>query len=96
MPTLTIPPRATPAEAQLPPAPSAHDPEPGRADLVAGLVAARATTILDALTLPELWAELVGIHGWKPDGHEAWLRRVLSQQLLGGGPEEGPAREADD
>lgn len=38
---------------------------------------ARATAIIDALTLPELYTELVGIHAWSPDDYEAWLARAL-------------------
>ena len=52
-------------------------------DLAPGLDPHRAGAILDALTLPELWAELIDLHGWTPDQYEAWLRGVLVQQLLG-------------
>ncbi len=43
----------------------------------------RATAILDALTLPEVYLELVDVHGWTPDEYEAWLGRSLRQQLIG-------------
>ena len=42
----------------------------------------RATAILDALTLPEVYVELVDVHGWTPDDYEAWLGRSLRQQLI--------------
>jgi AcrR family transcriptional regulator len=44
----------------------------------------RALAILDALTLPELYGELVAVHGWSPDEYEAWLTRSLARQLLPG------------
>ncbi len=43
---------------------------------------ARATAILDALTVPEVYKELVEISGWTPDEYETWLARALRQQLL--------------
>ena len=52
-------------------------------DLPARLDPPRAAAILDALTLPELWAELTEVHGWTPDEYEAWLARSLQEQLLG-------------
>jgi AcrR family transcriptional regulator len=57
-------------------------------NLVAGLDASRASGILDALTLPEVWAELREIHGWTADEYEAWLWHGLVQQLLGAGTDE--------
>lgn len=51
--------------------------------LASGLDRARAAAIIDALTMPELYAELTGIHGWSPDDYEAWLARSLQAQLLG-------------
>ena len=42
----------------------------------------RATAILDALTLPEVYIELVDVHGWTPAEFEAWLGRSLRQQLI--------------
>ena len=45
--------------------------------------AGRATAIIDALTLPEVYVELVDVQGWTPDAYEAWLARVLKQQLIG-------------
>jgi AcrR family transcriptional regulator len=43
---------------------------------------ARATAILDALTVPEIYRELVEISSWTPDDYETWLARTLRQQLL--------------
>jgi len=43
---------------------------------------ARTTAILDALTVPDVYTELVEINGWTPDDYEAWLARTLRQQLL--------------
>ena len=40
--------------------------------------------ILDALTLPEVYGNLVGIHGWPADAYETWLAAAL--RLLVGGP----------
>lgn len=51
--------------------------------LAPGVGVARATAILDALTLPEVYAELVGVQGWTPDEFEAWLVLTMLQQLLG-------------
>jgi AcrR family transcriptional regulator len=42
----------------------------------------RAVAILDALTLPEVYLELVDVQGWTPDEYEAWLGRSLRQQLF--------------
>jgi AcrR family transcriptional regulator len=49
----------------------------------------RTTAILDALTLPEVYAELVVGHGWTPDAYEAWLDATLRAALFG-----PPDREA--
>ncbi len=50
--------------------------------LAPGLDAARAFAILDALTLPEVYAELVGVQGWTPEAYEAWLAAALRHELL--------------
>jgi AcrR family transcriptional regulator len=42
----------------------------------------RATAILDALTLPGIYTELIDVQGWTPDAYEAWLAATLRQQLL--------------
>jgi AcrR family transcriptional regulator len=52
------------------------------ADLRPGLAVAQASALLDALTMPELYAELVDIHGWTPDDYEAWLAPALARELL--------------
>lgn len=44
---------------------------------------ARAAAILDALTLPEVYVELVEVQGWTPYQFEAWLAAALRNQLLG-------------
>lgn len=54
------------------------------ADLPPGLDVARAAAILDALSLPEVYAELVDVGGWTPDAYEAWLAAALVRELLGG------------
>ena len=48
-----------------------------------GMDVARAAAILDALTLPEVFAEMVDVQRWTPDQFEAWLAALLAQQLLG-------------
>ena len=52
--------------------------------LAASVDVARATAILDSLTLPEVYREFVDVQGWTPDEFEAWLDSTLRQQLLGG------------
>ena len=52
-------------------------------DLARGLDPVRAAAILDALTLPELWSELLDIHGWSADDYERWLHEILLRQLVG-------------
>ncbi len=47
-------------------------------DRMVELVGARAAAIVDALTLHDLYAQLVGVHGWSADAYERWL----SGQLL--------------
>jgi hypothetical protein len=37
----------------------------------------RAVATIDALTLPEVYANLVGVHGWTADAFEAWLALAL-------------------
>jgi AcrR family transcriptional regulator len=43
----------------------------------------RASAILDVLTLPEVYLELVEVQGWTPDEFEAWLGQALRGQLIG-------------
>lgn len=40
------------------------------------------TAIIDALTLPEVYAELVGVHGWTADAYEAWLATALRRLVI--------------
>jgi hypothetical protein len=47
-----------------------------------GLDSDRAAGIFRALTLHELYQELVDEAGWLPDEYEAWLADLLKQQLL--------------
>ncbi len=44
---------------------------------------ARAAAVLLALTMPEVHAELVGVHGWSEDAYEAWLGAAIRRELLG-------------
>jgi AcrR family transcriptional regulator len=46
---------------------------------------AGAAAILDALTLPEVYAELVEVQGWTADAYEAWLAAALVRELLDAG-----------
>jgi AcrR family transcriptional regulator len=48
-----------------------------------GVDVARAAAIVDALTLPEVYAELIDVGGWTPDAYEAWLAGALVRELLG-------------
>lgn len=45
--------------------------------------AARIAAIADALTLPEIYAELISIHGWTPDAYERWLADTLQAVIPG-------------
>jgi AcrR family transcriptional regulator len=51
--------------------------------LTPGIDVAHATAILDALTLPEVYAELTEVSGWSADEFESWLATSLTSQLLG-------------
>lgn len=48
-----------------------------------GLDPKRASDLFDALTVPEVYRELVDRAGWQPDEYEQWLAGVLAWQLLG-------------
>jgi AcrR family transcriptional regulator len=50
--------------------------------LRSGLSPDRAAAIFFALTLPEIYENLVSEAGWLPDQYEAWLAEILLQQLL--------------
>lgn len=45
--------------------------------------AERASTLLAALTLPEIFRELVQVNGWTPDDYEVWLATTLRSQVIG-------------
>jgi hypothetical protein len=47
-----------------------------------GVDAAHAAAILDALTLYEVYAELVEVQCWAPDTYETWLAATLTRELL--------------
>lgn len=47
-----------------------------------GLAPAQAEAIFQALTLAEVYRELVQVWGWSPDQYESWLAQTLKQQLL--------------
>lgn len=46
-------------------------------DLDLSIDVARGTATVDALTMYQLYAQLVGVHAWSPDEYEAWLRTQL-------------------
>ncbi len=50
--------------------------------LASGLDVARASAILDVLTMPEVYLELTGVAGWSDDEYEAWLAEALRRELL--------------
>ncbi len=52
---------------------------------VPGLDPHRAAAIIDALSLPELYAELSSVHGWSPDDYESWLAETMRRAILPGG-----------
>ena len=48
-----------------------------------GLDTGRASDLFDALTIAELYRDLVTRSGWLPDEYEQWLADTLAWQLLG-------------
>lgn len=54
--------------------------------LAEGLTPTHATAIISALTLPEVYRELVLARGWTPDAFQTWLDRTLTSQLLAAAP----------
>ena len=48
-----------------------------------GLDTGRASDLFDALTIPELYRDLVTRAGWQPGEYEQWLAGTLAWQLLG-------------
>lgn len=55
-----------------------------RPGLRPGLETADAMAALDALTLPDVYLEVVRGLGWPSDAYEAWLARSLRRLLLAG------------
>jgi AcrR family transcriptional regulator len=51
------------------------------AELAPEIDVARATSLLDALTLHDLYAQLVDTHGWTASDYEAWLAEQLVATL---------------
>jgi AcrR family transcriptional regulator len=52
----------------------------------------RTAAVIEALTLPELYGNLVGGHGWNADAYELWLatalrRLVMEAELVRPGPD---------
>jgi AcrR family transcriptional regulator len=47
-----------------------------------GLEPARASAILQALSLPEVYQQLVRISGLSPDDYQSWLKNILIRELL--------------
>ena len=50
-------------------------------ELAPGLDVARTTSLLDALTLHAVFAQLVDVHGWSAEAYEAWLAGQLVANL---------------
>lgn len=46
-------------------------------DLAPGTDVAHAMALVDALSLYEVYVQLVIVHGWSPDAYEAWLASEL-------------------
>ena len=53
------------------------------AGLQHGVTRSQAVALLSAVTLPEVYRELVVDRGWMPAEYEAWVREILTEQLLG-------------
>lgn len=52
------------------------------ADLRPSLTPTQAAAILDAATLPAVYAELTEVHGWSPDDYQSWLTALLIRDIL--------------
>jgi AcrR family transcriptional regulator len=50
-----------------------------------GLTVEDAHAIISALTLPEVYRDLVRDRGWPPERFQDWLERTLTAQLICGG-----------
>ena len=53
-----------------------------RPNLKDGLTQDDAIAIISALTIPEVYRELVRDRGWTPDRYQRWLERTLTEQML--------------
>jgi hypothetical protein len=51
---------------------------------------AQAQAIISALTLPEVYRDLVLDREWSPDDYQAWIGRTLAVQLLRSPPAARP------
>ncbi len=51
-------------------------------DLVPGIDVARTTALVDALSLYDLYVQLVAVHGWSQEAYEAWLRAQLISNVI--------------
>jgi len=51
-------------------------------DLRPGIDVGVAAAILDALSLVEVYTELVEVQGWTPETYESWLTAALARELL--------------
>jgi len=54
-------------------------------DHMVDLYASHAAAIMDALTMYDLYAQLVGVHGWSADAYERWLSGQLLSALRSAG-----------
>ena len=52
-------------------------------DLSPGIDVAHTVAVVDALTLYDLYAQLVGHHRWTPDQYETWLAAQLLTSVAG-------------
>lgn len=53
------------------------------ASMQPSLDAGHVTAVIDALTLPEVYAELVVVQGWSADTYETWLVDAFRRLVLG-------------
>lgn len=51
-------------------------------ELAPALDVPRATALVDALSMYDVYGQLVGVHGWSPDAYEAWLRGSLVASVV--------------
>lgn len=53
-----------------------------RPNLKDGLSQDDAVAIISALTIPEVYRDLVRDRGWTPDRYQQWIESTLTEQLL--------------